>query len=193
MSTAAPFLEAPPAPAPPSQNLWDFAESCLQLTAGAVHEARAGTPTELSQAISAAREEHAREIPCDLIEVLARVQGNGEEHLSHAITQLGNKTAATQSPNAPMIPFAGKLIAPSAFYESFDQIHKLARILLTPIIYAEDTDAIGVASVNPMAAAILADQIRDAVYKRFGIRPFVTVARIDYESWAFLTRKHFEL
>jgi hypothetical protein len=193
MSTAAPFLEAPPTAVPQRQNLWDLAESCLQLTAGAVHEARAATPAELSQAITAAREEHAREIPCDLLEVLARVQGNGEEHLSPAITQLGNKTAATLSPNAPLIPFAGKLIAPSAFYESFDQIHKTARILLTPIIFAEDTDAIGVASVNPLAAAILADQIRDAVYKRFGIRPFVTIARIDYESWAFLTRKHFEL
>jgi hypothetical protein len=193
MSTATPFLEVPQTAVPPRQHLWDFAESCLQLTAGAVHEARAATPAELSQAISTAREEHAREIPCDLLEVLARVQGNGEEHLSHAITQLGNKTAATLSQNAPMIPFAGKLIAPSAFYESFDQIHKIARILLTPIVFAEDTDAIGVASVNPMAATILADQIRDSVYKRFGIRPFVTVARIDYETWAFLTRKHFEL
>jgi hypothetical protein len=193
MSTAAPFLETPPTAVPQRQNIWDFAESCLQLTAGAVHEARAATPAELSQAIAAARQEHAREIPCDLLEVLARVQGNGEEHLSDAITHLGNKIDAANSPHAPLIPFAGKLIAPSSFYESFDQIHKIARILLTPIVFAEDTDAIGVASVNPLAAAILADQIRDVVYKRFGIRPFVTLARIDYETWAFLTRKHFEL
>jgi hypothetical protein len=44
-----------------------------------------------------------------------------------------------------------------------------------------------------VASGILADEIRNVVYKRFGIRPFVTTARLDYESWTFLTRKHFEL
>jgi hypothetical protein len=61
------------------------------------------------------------------------------------------------------------------------------------VIFAEDTDAIGTASVNPVAAAILAAEIEAAVFKRFGIRPFLTVARLDYESWTFLARKHFEL
>ena len=61
------------------------------------------------------------------------------------------------------------------------------------MVYAEDTDAIGTASANPIAAAILADEIRAQVHKRFGIRPFVTIARLEYESWTFLARKHFEL
>ena len=61
------------------------------------------------------------------------------------------------------------------------------------MIFAEDTDAVGTASINPVASMILADEIRAAVFKRFGIRPFLTVARLDYESWSFLTRKHFEL
>ncbi len=129
----------------------------------------------------------------DFIEVLARVQGHDEEHLSQAILALGDKVATTLSPYAPLVPFAGKLIAPSAFYDSFDGLHKVARILLSPVIYAEDTDAVGTASANPVAAAILAEEIRTVVFKRFGIRPFVTVARLDYESWTFLTRKHFEL
>ncbi len=124
---------------------------------------------------------------------IARIQGHGEEHLSPAILELGNKAALALTPYAPLVPFAGKLIAPSAFYESFDQMHKLARLLLCPVIYAEDTDAIGTASINPFAAAILAEEIQTTVFKRFGIRPFVTIARLDYESWAFLTRKHFEL
>jgi hypothetical protein len=174
-------------------DLWDFAELCLQHTAGALHEARAATPAEVSQAVSIAREFHVQERPSDLIEVLARVQGHGEEHLSAAILDLGNKVAATLNPYSPLIPFAGKLIAPSAFYDSFEHIHRLARALLSPVIYAEDTDAIGTASANPVACAILAEEIRATVLKRFGIRPFVTTARLDYESWAFLSRKHFEL
>jgi len=143
--------------------------------------------------MSLARDFHMEDKPADLIEILARVQGHDEEHISSAILELGTKVAATLSPVPPMIPFGGKLIAPSAFYDSFDRIHEIARILLSPVMYAEDTDEIGTASINPVASMILADEIRAAVYKRFGIRPFLTVARLDYENWSFLTRKHFEL
>lgn len=198
MSSAVPFPPAevtppPAAPAPNGSEARDFAEECLLRTAEALQEARAASAAEINQAIATTRESHANGKPAELLETLARIQGHDEEHLSPAILELGNKVAQTRSPYAPLIPFAGKLIAPSAFYDSFDQLHKLARLLLSPVIYAEDTDSIGTASVNPVASAILAAEIENAVYKRFGIRPFLTVARLDYESWTFLTRKHFEL
>jgi hypothetical protein len=204
MEHASPFLaiQEPPPQAPGSRppvnrpahhDVWDYAETCLEQTAAALHEARAATPAELNNAIATAREFHAAGKPADLIEAVARVQGFDEEHLSRAMTDLGNKVAATMTPYPPLIPFGGKLIAPSAFYDSFEQIHKIARVLLSPVIYAEDTDCIGTASANPVASAILADEIRSSVFKRFGIRPFVTIARLDYENWTFLSRKHFEL
>ncbi len=194
MQSAPPFLAAQePEILSKGGDLWEFAEICLQRTAEALHEVRAGTPAEISQAISKVREDHAREAPSDLIEGLARAQGHAEEHISAAILDLGNKVATRLSISTPLIPFGGKLIAPSAFYESFDRIHKIARVLLSPVIFAEDTDAIGTASANPIASAILAEEIGKQVYKRFGIRPFVTIARLEYESWTFLTRKHFEL
>ncbi len=196
MSSPFPILEEAPKPAPPRSTtgeIVDFAEVCLTRTADALHEARAASAAEINQAIATARESHAAGKPADLLEVIARVQGHDEEHLSPVILELGNKVALTLSPYAPLVPFAGKLIAPSAFYDSFEQLHKLARVLLAPVIYAEDTDAIGTASANPVAAAILSEEIAAAVFKRFGIRPFVTIARLDYESWTFLTRKHFEL
>ncbi len=158
-----------------------------------MHETHSASAAELNKAIAIARESHAQDSPADLLETLARVKGHDEEHLSRAIGELSDLVAATISPPAPMMTFGGKLIAPSAFYDSFDRIHKLARVLLSPVIYAEDTDAIGTASVNPVASTILAEEIRAAVYKRFGIRPFLTVARLDYENWTFLSRKHFEL
>jgi hypothetical protein len=174
-------------------DLWDFAESCIEQTAASLHETRAASDAEINQAIAITRQDHAAGKPADLLESLARVQGHGEEHLSRAIDELGNKVASTLSPCPPLVPFAGKLIAPSAFYDSFDQIHKIARVLLSPVIFAEDTDAVGTASINPVASALLGHEIATTVFKRFGIRPFVTVARLDYESWTFLSRKHFEL
>ncbi len=172
---------------------WDYAELCLEQTAAAIHESGAASPTELNQAISAARECHVDDKPADLIEILARSQGHEEEHIGDIIVELANKVSATLNPIPQIMPFGGKLIAPSAFYDSFDRIHEIARILLSPVTYAEDTDAIGTASINPVASTILADEIRTAVFKRFGIRPFLTVSRLDYEDWSFLTRKHFEL
>jgi hypothetical protein len=177
----------------PHADLWDFAEECLAQTAAILHETRAATDMEIQHAINKARESHAQGRPCDLLEVIARVQGHEEEHLGKVILELGAKVATAVNPFPPLIPFGGKLIAPSAFYDSFDHIHKVARVLLCPVVYAEDTDAIGTASANPVAPAILSREIASTVFKRFGIRPFVTIARLDYESWTFLTRKHFEL
>jgi hypothetical protein len=191
-STFQAVAHAPTSP-PQQGDLWDFAELCLNATAESLHESRAASTAEISQAISIAREAHAMQRPADLLDVLARVQGHGEEHISAAIFELSDKVASTLTPYAPLVPFAGKLIAPSAFYDSFDSIHKISRVLLSPVIYAEDTDSIGTASANPIASSILAEEIRNQVFKRFGIRPFVTIARLDYESWTFLARKHFEL
>jgi hypothetical protein len=39
----------------------------------------------------------------------------------------------------------------------------------------------------------MADEILATVDRRFGIKPFVTSVRMDYESWSFLSRKHFGL
>lgn len=173
-------------------DVWEFAEAAIQRTAGAIHQIRAASPQELTEAISLAREQHAAGKPADLIEVLVRAQGHEEENVSAAYLELADQIAHTHSPYAPVIPFAGKLMTPASFYESFDHLHEIARVLLSPIIYAEDTDAIGIASANPLAASLLAEEVRNAVFKRFGIRPFVTISRLDYESWKSLTHKHFE-
>lgn len=171
----------------------DIVESCFVKTAEAISISRVATDDEIMRALDIARESQIKGKPADLIETLARVLGHEEEHISKAIRQISSAVASTMHPSPPHIPFTSKLIAPSAFYESFDAIHRMAKQLLVTVLYAEDTDAIATGSINPIAAKILGDQILSAVHKRFGIRPFITVVRMDYESWTFLCRKHFEL
>jgi len=168
-------------------------DACIKQTAEALARSNAASQTDILHAIEAVRNAHTHNQPLDLIEAVARTHGHQEEHLGGFVRQLGDKLASTLNPTPPIIPFAGKLIAPSAFYESFVPIHKLARSLLTPVIFVEDTDAIGVASVNPIAATLFAEKIQEAVARRFEIRPFLTIVRIEYEAWSFLTHKHFEL
>lgn len=171
----------------------DIVDECLSRTAEALHISGAATVAQLEAALTAVRQHVSEGRPVELIEWVARAQGHEEEHLGPVIGSLSEAVASTMSPSPALIPFAGKLIGPSAFYESFDQLHRLARLLLSPIIFAEDTDAIGTASVNPIASLILSEEILQTVDRRFGIKPFMTVARMDYESWTFLSRKHFGL
>lgn len=153
----------------------------------------AASDSDIFKALARVRESQGKGIPEDLIETLGRVLGHEEEHLGAAILTLADAVASTLNPAPATIPFASKLIAPSAFYESFEALHQLGKALLVPVLYAEDTDAIGTGSINPIAATLLGDEAYYAVGKRFGIHPFLTCARMEYESWAFLCRKHFEL
>ena len=177
---------------PPSADILEMIEACLEQTAEALEITRAASPIEISHAKDAVRKVHAEGHQLDLMEAVARIQGHQEEHMGPVIQVLGDRLAASLNPVPPLIPFAGKLIAPSAFYESYARLHQMARALLVPVIFVEDTDSIGVASANPIAATLLAAKIQDVVARRFDIRPFVTIARLDYEFWTFLTHKHFE-
>lgn len=171
----------------------EIVDSCFTLTADALKSSGVANESEILKALSSVREGQANGEPLDMLEALARIQGHDEERLGTAIRTLGDAVGSTLHPVPPTIPFANKLIAPSAFYDSFDTMHALGKLLLTPVIYAEDTDAIGTASINPIAALLLGEEIFTAVGKRLGIRPFITIARMEYESWSFLCRKHFEL
>ena len=197
---SAPLLTATPSFAPQTEDVrvkhdfcWEFAERCLVQTAKVLRETCAASVTDIFNGLVEARDSHTAGKPADLLEVIARIQGHDDEHLGRAVLNLGNIVATTLSPYQPVIPFGTMLLAPSAFYESYDQLHKIARVLLAPVIYAEDSDVIGTASINPVASSMMAEEIRSTVFKRFGIGPFVTTTRLDYPSWIAISHKHFEL
>jgi hypothetical protein len=174
---SSPRFAANDATRPARASLADAVEECLVRTAEALQSTGAATTEQIREALAATRLGIADGVPGELLETVARVMGHSEEHLGPVIAELGDAIAATLPQPPPLVPFGGKLIAPSAYYDSFDAIHKLGKALLAPVLYAEDTDAIGVLAAD----------------RRLGIKPFVTLVRLDYESWTFLIRKHFEL
>jgi hypothetical protein len=169
----------------------DVFEACLDKTSHALLAVKVATPSEVAEAAELCRKSKSDGRAMDLLEAAAKIQGREEPQMSDAVNALAEKLSITLNTAPPLIPFASKLITPTAFYESFDRIHRIAADLLVPVIFVEDTDAIGVASINPIAAEMLSQIIQDAVSRRFGIRPFMTILRLDHESWSFLTRKHF--
>lgn len=192
MQTSKPAISTHKEPLPIPAGLWSYAEECTVQTAAAIQDAQAASPVEISHAMETARANHAAGKPSDLLIALLHIRGHDEEHLGAHAVELGNRISAVLFHPVPLIPFGGKLITPNAFYESFPQLHQLARVLLSPVIFAEDADSIGTASINPIASALLAAEIETAVFERSGIRPFLSTSRLDYESWTFLTRRHFE-
>jgi hypothetical protein len=131
--------------------------------------------------------------PEDPLVALARLRGTDEEFMGPVIQRFSAALAMGMSPAPPLLPFAHRLIAPNSFYELFPTLVELGKQLLVPVVFAEDTDAIGVASINPFAAEFFSREIISTVHKRFSVRPFVTVVRTDYEGWSFLVRKHYML
>ena len=171
----------------------ELVEACIELTAEALVRTQSASRIDVSHAVDSVRAAHARGRPADLLAAIARLQHQDEQGLGEVIETLGDRVASTLNPAPQMIPFASRLIAPSAFYESFERLHKPASVLLAPVIFAEDTGSIGVGSVNPIAAALCAGKIQELVFRRFDIRPFLTITRLDYESWMLITHRHFEL
>ena len=171
----------------------DLLRICLDQTIQAIQATGMASDTEISRTRVNFERQVAKDEPMDVLEILARVQGAEEEYVGIEVARISHAVSTVIHPSPPLIPFAGKLIAPSAFYESFDHLHKVARALLAPVIFAEDTDAVGTGALNPVAARIMADEILATVDRRFGIKPFVTSVRMDYESWSFLTPKLFGL
>ncbi|MFT4176440.1 MAG: hypothetical protein QM627_07255 [Luteolibacter sp.] len=167
-------------------------EQCYQRTAAALYEARAGSQEELSNAILMARNANRHSQPADVIELLARIRGIEDEQLAAAIGQLSEQAAACVTPYQPGIPFADKLIIPGAFYDAFPALKTAAKYLKTPVIYAEDADAIGIASINPIATRMLGELIAKTVHGQTAIRPFISLVRTDYDVWVELNHKHFE-
>lgn len=170
----------------------DIRITCIERTASALLESEGATAEEIEIAIQHCEMALDQGTRFELLELVARAQGHEEEFMSGAIHQLSECVAHTLQHAPVLVPFATKLIAPNAFYGKFPEIQQKCAEMLCPVIFAEDSDAIGVASINPIAAIMMAERIQLVVKARFGIRPFLTTARLDYESWCFITRKHFE-
>lgn len=190
---SSPIQPAKDSAARKSGGVLQLLHACMEQTIQAIQATGIASSTEISRTQVVFERSVTQEEPLDLLEILARVQGAEEEHIGIEVARISHAVTQVIHPAPPLVPFAGKLMAPSAFYESFEHLHKVARALLSPVLYAEDTDAIGTGALNPIASRIMAEEILTTVDRRFAIKPFVSAVRMDYESWSFLTRKHFEL
>lgn len=127
----------------------------------------------------------------DPIDCLARLRAGGGDMLDASVEMISSKMAHTLPFVPTRIPFAGRLIPPTAFYEKNPKMELLCRLMLVPIAYAEDLDILAVATINPYFADAISAAIMDYVKAKAGIRPIISVIRLDYVGWAKMCQKHF--
>lgn len=164
---------------------------CMDRTMRGLQIAGLATDEEMQKARQRVEQQIDMGNSAEFLVELAHVRSVSPAQMSGLIEKLSLALADTLPSPPPLIPFAGKLIAPNHFYETFEQLHRLGRALLCPILYAEEADVIGVGSINPMVAKFFTDEVRLTVERRLRIRPFMTTARMDFDGWMYLTRKQF--
>lgn len=133
---------------------------------------------------------------CDPIDCLAKLQAGSTETgtgelLDANIDTISVKLAQTLPLPPTRVPFAGRLIPPASLYEKNPDIEVLCRLMLVPIVYAEDLDVIGIASINPYFVDTLSASIAEYAKEKTGIQPIISAIRLDYVNWVKMCKKHF--
>ena len=127
----------------------------------------------------------------DPIDCLARLRAGGGDMLDASVEMISAKMAHTLPFVPTRIPFAGRLIPPTSFYEKHPDMELLCRLMLVPVAYAEDLDILAVATINPYFADATSAAIVEYAKALSGIRPIISVIRLDYVGWAKMCQKHF--
>jgi hypothetical protein len=127
----------------------------------------------------------------DPIDCLARLRAGDGGMLDASIDMISVKLAHTLPLPPTRVPFAGRLIPPTALYEKNPDIEVLCRLMLVPISYAEDLDVMGLASINPYFVDALSTAVSQYAKEKTGIQPIISTIRLDYVGWVKMCKKHF--
>ncbi len=129
----------------------------------------------------------------DVIECLVKVRHGEDATMADMTEDLSYVASLYLAPSPILVPFVPSISPPNNFYEKHPKLEALSKLLLAPIIFAEDTDVIGVTSLNAVAAEIVGEEVKKYLHSRIGSEPYITVTRIDYRGWANLLNSHFNL
>lgn len=166
-------------------------EHALIRTMAMLQQSNLASAEDCSQVSATVRKNWQAGNGSDPIDCLARLRAGDGEMLDASIDMISLKMANSLPLPPTRVPFAGKLIPPTALYEKNPDIELLCRLMLVPISYAEDFDVLGLASINPYFVDALSVSITEYAKEQTGIRPIISTIRLDYIGWAKMCKKHF--
>ena len=129
----------------------------------------------------------------DILSVMAQLRGIDEGEQPSSVESWARALAPIVKKRYSMVPFAGKLLGSSSFFEKYSNIQEAATAVKCPLIFSEDTDVLGFGTINPVAGSNLASFVADYFKAETGMTPYLSIFLIDLPTWETICRRQFKL
>jgi hypothetical protein len=164
---------------------------CLEETSKTLAEHSLATPDELRQLRVHGLAPLRGPRPWDPLEFLAALRVRDPDARPIEVERLGRALAQAVGQQLALIPFASKMSTPSNFYDANKDVLVDCRRLMTPVLYAEESEVIGLGSINPISLRLTAERIIATLGERTGTRPIVSRMLLHHDGWIALCQKQF--
>ncbi|MBJ07134.1 MAG: hypothetical protein CMO40_08495 [Verrucomicrobiaceae bacterium] len=165
--------------------------TCLDQTSELLLEHGLASPDEIQQLRQHGRAVLRGSRQWDSIEFLAALRMQDSDARLLEIERLGRMLSQAMESQLALVPFAGRLPTPSAFYDHNENLRADCKRLMTPVLYSEESEVIGIGSINPVALRLASQTIMHSVGERMGTIPMVSRMLLHHDGWISLCQKHF--
>jgi hypothetical protein len=162
---------------------------CLKATYSLLSEFQLATPSELAKLAEVGQQSADSERQHDPLEVLVQCRGVDPDEQAIEIERLGRLMGTAMQKPMVLPPFAARLPTPSAFYDSNPEVLGVCQDHMTPILFAEEAEVIGVGSINPIAIRQVGERIVDILGERTGTNPIISPLLLTLDGWLSMCNK----
>ena len=164
---------------------------CLGQTCALLEEHGLATPAELKELRHHGHGPLRGPRPWDPLEFLAALRIREPEARALEVERLGRSLSHSLGQPLALIPFASRVQTPSVFYDMNEALLADCRKLMTPVLYAEESEVIGIGSINPAALQISTRTIMQFIADKTGTTPIVSSVLLHHEGWISLCQQQF--
>ena len=164
---------------------------CLGQTCALLEEHGLATPAELKELRHHGHGPLRGPRPWDPLEFLAALRIREPEARALEVERLGRSLSHSLGQPLALIPFASRMQTPSVFYDMNEALLADCRKLMTPVLYAEESEVIGIGSINQAALQISTRTIMQFIADKTGTTPIVSSVLLHHEGWISLCQQQF--
>ena len=164
---------------------------CLGQTCALLEEHGLATPAELKELRHHGHGPLRGPRPWDPLEFLAALRIREPEARALEVELIGRSLSHSLGQPLALIPFASRMQTPSVFYDMNEALLADCRKLMTPVLYAEESEVIGIGSINPAALQISTRTIMQFIADKTGTTPIVSSVLLHHEGWISLCQQQF--
>lgn len=165
--------------------------TCLEHTSNLLEESGLATSDELRQLRAHGSAPLRGPRPWDPLEFLAALRVRDPDARPVEVERLGRALAQVMGQTLALIPFGSRLPTPSGFYDVNEGVLGDCQRLMTPVLYAEEVEVIGIGSINPVSLRLTSERIIDSLSARTGTKPIVSRMLMHHDGWIALCQKQF--